>query len=118
MDAQYKKLTERIEKIKQELLKIGEMRPGSLSRQFNVCGSPNCRCKDPTNPKKHGPYYQLSYVHKGKSTSQFIKRQFLLDTRRQVKSFKTFRRLVDEWIDLALQQTKLKMEIAKKKSSS
>ena len=31
------KLEQRIERIKQELLKIGPMRPGTLSRQYAAC---------------------------------------------------------------------------------
>jgi hypothetical protein len=30
-------IEKRIEKIKRELLEIGEMRPGRLSKQYNVC---------------------------------------------------------------------------------
>lgn len=49
-----------------------ELRPGSFSTQYNVCGSPGCRCKtDP--PKKHSPYYQISYTRKGKSSSRFVR---------------------------------------------
>jgi hypothetical protein len=40
----------RIEMIKVELTEMGEMRPGSLTRQY----------KDPEN--QSGPYYQLSYT--------------------------------------------------------
>ncbi|MGC9328602.1 MAG: DUF6788 family protein [Candidatus Hinthialibacter sp.] len=29
------------------------MRPGALSQQYNVCGNPRCRCKDPQHPQKH-----------------------------------------------------------------
>jgi len=29
-----------IEAIKQELVSLGELRPGSLSKQYNVCGNP------------------------------------------------------------------------------
>ena len=42
---------------------------GSLSRQYNVCSSPGCRCKA-SPPRKHGPYYQLSYTRNGKSTTE------------------------------------------------
>ena len=46
-----------------DLAALGDLRPGSLSIQYNVCGSPGCRCKaDP--PVKHGPYYQVSYTRK------------------------------------------------------
>ena len=68
-----KTLEKQIADLKEELLAVGPMRPGSLSRQYNVCGNPKCRCKDPENPKKHGPYYQLSYVHRGQHTTQFVK---------------------------------------------
>lgn len=101
----------RIEKLKAALVGLGEMRPGSLREQFNVCGSPNCRCKDPRKPKKHGPYYQLSYVHKGRSTTQFIRREFVAETRRQLLNYKRFRKLTDAWVTLALEHARLKLEI-------
>jgi hypothetical protein len=108
------KLERRIAKIKEALLNIGEMRPGSLSMQYNVCGSPNCKCKDPAHPKRHGPYYQLSYVHRGKSTSQFIRAPCLAATRAQIVSFRRFRKLTELWVELALQHAKLKIDLARK----
>jgi len=110
---QLQKIDAKIQKIKEKLVAIDEMRPGSISRQYNVCGSPNCRCKDKVNPKKHGPYYQLSYVRKGKNSSQFIKKEFLEDAKRQTANFKKFRKLCDDWVGLALQHAKLKLEILK-----
>jgi len=115
-DKELQKFERRIKRIKERLSMIGEMRPGSLSTQYNVCGSPNCRCKDPVKPKKHGPYYQLSYVHRGKSTSQFIRKESLSATKRQVVEYKKFRRLVDEWVELALQHARLQLELERKKS--
>ena len=53
---------------------MGDLRPGSLSTQYKVCGSPGCRCKA-TPPIKHGPYYQVSYTRKGKSSSKFVKKE-------------------------------------------
>jgi hypothetical protein len=58
-------LRAQIAALKQELANLEELRPGSLSRQYNICGSPGCRCKG-TPPQKHGPYYHLSYTRKGK----------------------------------------------------
>ncbi len=113
-----KKLESSIDKIKTELSSIGPMRPGSLSKQYNVCGTAGCKCKDPKNPQKHGPYYQLSYVHKRKSTSQFIRKEFVAATKTQIANFKKFRELSDEWIDLALQHAKLEIEIAKEAEKS
>jgi len=78
------------------------MRPGSLSRQYNVCGKPGCRCKDPEHPRRHGPYYQLNYVYRGKKTSKFIRQEALPRVRAELASYKKFRRLIEEWIGLAL----------------
>lgn len=114
---QLKKIETKIQKIKDKLMDIDEMRPGSISKQYNVCGNPNCKCKDEKKPKKHGPYYQLSFVRKGKSSSQFIKKEFLQDSRKQTANFKKFKMLCDDWVDLALQHAKLKLEIAKENLS-
>lgn len=56
-----------------ELLNEGAILPGSIKKQWNVCGMPGCKCKDLENPQKHGPYNQLSFTLAGKSTSMFVK---------------------------------------------
>ena len=107
-------LEPRIQQIKAELAALGEMRPGSLSRQYNVCGKPNCRCKDPQNPQRHGPYYQLSWVHRGKSTTQFIRPPLLPQVRAQIAMHRKFRKLTEEWVNLALRQTQAKLLAARR----
>jgi hypothetical protein len=112
---QVKKMQKRIDQIKAELALIGDMRPGSLNQQLTVCGRSNCRCMDPKKPKKHGPYYQLSYVHQGKSTSQFIQKELVGAVREQLKNYKTFKALTAEWVDLTLAIAKAKLKIAKER---
>lgn len=97
----------RVQLIKQELLDVGPMRPGALSEQYNVCGKPNCKCKDPRRPQKHGPYYQLSYTHQGKSTTEFVKRDRLDEVRQQITNYATFKKLTDEWVELSVRIAKL-----------
>ncbi len=105
-NASWQKLQQRINQLKAQLGEIGPMRPGSLSRQYNVCGKPGCRCKDPTRPRRHGPYYQLNYVYAGKKTSEFVRPQNLKPLRTQLANYKRFRRLTDQWIGLALKQAR------------
>ena len=105
------RLEAQIAHIKAQLQKHGAMRPGSLSRQYNVCGKAGCRCKDPKTPKRHGPYYQLNYVYRGKKTSQFIRLADLAQVRAELATFKTFRRLTDQWVGLALEHAKLKLKL-------
>jgi hypothetical protein len=109
-NASMRKLQQRINRLKAQLRKIGPMRPGSLSRQYNVCGKPGCRCKDPKNPRRHGPYYQLNYVYDGKKTSEFVRPQNLKRVRAQLANFKRFRRLTDHWVGSALKLARLDLE--------
>lgn len=78
------------------------MHPGSLGEQFNVCGTPGCHCKDPQDPRKHGPYYQLSYTWRGKSSTRFVRQERVAEMREKVSNYKRFRELVNEWVDLAM----------------
>jgi hypothetical protein len=105
-------LEAQIAQIKAQLQKQGAMRPGSLSRQYNVCGKPGCRCKDPQRPRRHGPYYQLNYVYRGKKTSQFIRPEILAQVRAELAGYKKFRRLTDRWIGLALKVAQAKDKTA------
>ncbi len=102
-------LERRIERIKIDLQALGELRPGSLSEQYNVCGVAGCQCKA-SPPKKHGPYYQLSFTRKGKSTSRFVRREEVAVVRRQMKNYTKLRALVDEWIDASMELSALRVE--------
>jgi len=104
------KLHKRIEKIKKQLSELGEMRPGSLSTQYNVCGNPNCRCKRPENPVKHGPYYQISYTRKGKSKTEFVKAGDVKMVRQQLKNYQLFKKLIDDWVELSLDIARLQKQ--------
>jgi hypothetical protein len=97
----------RIKEIKAELSGLGPMHPGSISKQYNICGNPNCRCKDPENPQKHGPYYQLSYSWRGKSSSLFVKKDRLEGMRGQVANYKRLRALTQEWVDLEMKRERI-----------
>jgi hypothetical protein len=92
----------RIEQIKAELAAIDEMRPGSLSKQF----------KDPE--LQHGAYYQLNYSQGGRSRTEYVARDCLRDVRRQIGNYKRFKALTAEWIDLSIEQSRLKIKLASK----
>ena len=101
-------LQRQIEKVKRDLTALGDLRPGSLSTQYNVCGSPGCRCKaDP--PVKHGPYYQVSYTRKGKSRTKFVKKEDLATVRKQLKNYERMKLLMEKWIDLAMELSILRL---------
>ena len=110
MDAKREAEIERqIKKVKREISALGELRPGSLSTQYNVCGSPGCRCKA-TPPKKHGPYYQVSFSRKGKSSTKFVRKEDLPAIRKQLKNYEKLKALMDRWIDLATELSNLRLK--------
>ena len=61
-------------------------------------------------PQRHGPCYQLSWVHRGKSTTQFVRPPLLPQVRAQFVTYNNFRKLTDQWFNLAsrLAQTRLR----------
>jgi hypothetical protein len=94
--------------VKGQLAALGDLRPGSLSTQYNVCGTPGCRCKA-TPPEKHGPYYQVSFTRKGKSSSKFVRKEDLNTVRRELKNYEVMKTLVDRWIEMATELSNLRM---------
>ncbi|MEE8382861.1 MAG: DUF6788 family protein [Thermodesulfobacteriota bacterium] len=91
-----------IEKIKQELQTIQQMRPGSLTRQYH-------------NPKdKTGAYYQLSYTHKMKSRTEYVRSEFVPRIREEISEYKRFRVFVNQWVELAIKLSKMQMDNAKR----
>lgn len=101
-------LQRQIAQVKRELLGLTELRPGSLSQQYNVCGNPNCRCKA-SPPQRHGPYHQLNYTRKGKGGTRFVKREEVKLVKRQIANYTRLRALVDRWIDLGTELADLNL---------
>lgn len=83
----------RIEQMKKRIAELGPVLPGSISQQWNVCGKQGCRCKDPKEPRKHGPYYQLSFTVGGRSSSMFLRKEDLAVARQAIARYRTLRQL-------------------------
>lgn len=96
------KILGRINKIKTELFEIVEMRPGALTEQFHKRGD------------KQWPYWQLSYTHKNKSRTEYIRDGFVKQIKKETKEYGRFKNLINEWIDLSITLSKLKLQAAKK----
>lgn len=96
-----KQVENEIRKIKNELSGLGPMRPGTLSTQYKVPS------------EKKGPYFQLSYTHKMKSRTEYVRREWVDEIRGQIEVYKRFRKLIEEWIDLSIEYSQLRMKQAK-----
>lgn len=102
-------LEAQIRAIKRELAALADLRPGTLTRQYTVCGSPGCRCKA-RPPQKHGPYYHLSYTRHGQGGTRLIQPADVATVRAAVATYTRLKRLVDRWIDLATELSDLKLQ--------
>jgi len=100
-----RQIERRIGRIKEALAKIGPMRPGSLTRQYK-------------NPKeKSGPYWQISYTRNMRSKSDYVRADCVPGIRKQIAAYKRFKKLIEEWVDLGIEASKLKMLVDKKDGS-
>lgn len=103
-------LIEEIEKeiqaIKVDLQNIGPMRPGSINEQF----------KDPK--AKSGSYYQLNDTHKMKTRTEYIRKSNLETLKREVAEDQRFRGLIDDWVALSIQASKLRINKKNLRSQS
>jgi len=95
----------RIERIKAALSHVGPMRPGSLTRQY----------KDRKN--ETGAYWQISYTRQMKSRTEYVREEWVPEIRRQIATHKRFKRLIDQWIDLGIERSRLTMHIAEPKAT-
>jgi hypothetical protein len=102
---QIQQIEQRIDRIKRALLEIGPMRPGSLTRQY----------KDPEHHA--GAYWQISYTRRMKSRTEYVRREWVKDLRRRIATHKRFKRLVEQWIDLSIEHSRLSMQIAEPKAT-
>lgn len=108
-------LEKRIQSLKHQIGELGDLRPGALSKQYNICGNPTCRCKA-IPPVKHGPYYQISFTRHGKSSSQFVREEDLDEVQQQLENYRQLRDLVDEWITLSAQLSGMRLRDKRKAS--
>jgi hypothetical protein len=92
------RIQKRIQHIKAQLARIEAMRPGSLTKQY----------KDPIH--QTGAYYQLSYTLAMQSRTEYIRKQWVSDIRRQVKNYQRYKQLNAEWVALSIEQSKLSMK--------
>lgn len=98
-------LDRQIQRIQIRLAKLGPLRPGTLSRQY----------RQPDLQK--GAYYQLSYTYRMKSHTEYVPRDQVRIVRQEIAAYQRYKRLTAQWIDLALQRSRLRMQLARSTAS-
>lgn len=98
-----------IKSVKKEILSLGDLRPGTLTEQYNTCGNPTCRCKKDSSAR-HGPYHQLSYTRNGQSKTEYVKKAHVEMVNEQIKNYVKLQTLIKRWIDLSTQICQIKVD--------
>ena len=80
-------------KLLEEFLRLGDLRPGSITASVRRCGKPSCHCAKPNDPG-HGPNFRLTYKVKGKTvTESFPNLAAQRKAEREVATFRTYQEL-------------------------
>ena len=91
-----KTIEKRIRMLKRRLSDVGNMRPGTLSVQYR-------------NPaEKKIPFNQISYTHKGKSRSEYVRAENLATVRHEIDAYKRFKSLLDQLLELSIQASRIR----------
>ena len=98
----------KVQQVKKKIFDLEPIIPGSLSTQWNVCSTPGCKCKDKKNPKRHGPYYQLSFSIGGKSSTLFVKKGDVPEVRKRLRRYKKFKDLCRDLVKSSVDQAREK----------
>ncbi len=103
-----KTLQNKIDRLKQQIVNLGPLRPGTLYERHSVCGKPGCRCSHPKNPVRHGPYHYLSYTFKGKSYTEFVSKQKLSLVQREIDNYHKLMEKVKALVHTSIELARLK----------
>ncbi len=100
------------------------MRRGSVSERYVKCNKAGCACADHKDAR-HGPYYSITRVVKGRTKSRWLDAEQARQVREQVAAGHNFRELVDaywqaceQWADAQLENPEAASQEAAKKRAS
>src|SRR5438128_11111812 len=94
-------LDRQIQRIKTRLAELGPMRRGTLTRQYR-------------KPElQQGAYYQLSYTYQMRSHTEYVPKREVAIVRKEIALYQRYKKLTAQWIDLALQRSRLRMRLAR-----
>jgi hypothetical protein len=99
-------LLTKIKAVKNELVQIGDMRPGSVTKQFHKRGD------------KKWPYWQISYTQNKRSKTEYLKDEFVEKIKAEVATYKKFKKLVEKLVNLNVELSIERLNILKAKQKN
>lgn len=96
MSTQLERKEWQIRSLLARVARLGDLRPGTLTVQY----------RHPAERKT--PFHQISYTHKGRSRSEYVRPENLPGVRREIAAYKKFRRLIEQIIERSLEASRLR----------
>jgi len=117
MENKIEKLKEEFERIKKEIASIGFVKKGSITKCYQTCRNPNCRCnKDPG--LKHGPYFLLTSKEKAKTKTFSVPEGMLSEVRNYIENYKILRSKIKLLEEISAKIIKIKIKKYRKEFNS
>jgi len=83
-----------------QLSRLGDLRPGSVTGIVRRCGKPTCHCAQPDDPG-HGPTLRLTYKVQGKTISEALPTPVSVrKAEREIAEFRKFQDLSRSFLDV------------------
>lgn len=95
---------QRYRALQREVLELGYVRRGTLTRRFMPCGKPGCRCQAQP-PQLHGPYYQWTRSVEGKTQTVRLTREQAQRVKEWIQNGRQLKRIIRRMERLSLQAT-------------
>lgn len=87
------------ERVREQLVEVGDLRRGSVNDTYRRCGKPRCICAESDHPG-HGPMHVLTKSVGGKTVTRAIAQTELKKVQQEVGEYKRFRTIVDDFIEV------------------
>ncbi len=87
-------------KLLEEFLRLGDLRPGSITATVRKCGKASCHCAKPNDPG-HDPQFRLTRKVDGKTvTESFPNPAALRKAQQEVSEFRRLQKLNDDLVGI------------------
>ncbi len=95
------RLEEQYRKLKKQLMQVGVVCEGSLTRVFQKCGKPSCRCHR-DKKYRHGPYYSWTRKVRGKTVSRTVGKEHVRECQTWIENNRRLNKIIRAMRDLTL----------------
>ena len=87
-------------KLLEEFLRLGDLRPGSITAVVRCCGKPSCHCAKPNDPG-HDPQFRLTRREAGRTvTESFPNPAALRKAQQEVAEFHRLQKLSEDLVSI------------------